>query len=171
MKRVAQLLAEMKDAGIIRDFALFGAMAQMRYTEPVATMDADVLVLLPGEPGLDALSPIYRFCQSRGYTPEGEAIRVGDWPVQFMPVFNDLSKEAVEHAETGEVDGVPIRVASAAYLAVLALGVGRAKDHIRILSLIEAGAVTPGEIAALAGRHGLADRWETFRRRHLDVQD
>ena len=27
--------------------ALFGAVAQMRYTEPVATLDADVLIDLP----------------------------------------------------------------------------------------------------------------------------
>lgn len=32
----------MREAGIIEDYALFGAAAQMRYTEAVATLDADV---------------------------------------------------------------------------------------------------------------------------------
>jgi len=80
------------------------------------------------------LSPIYEFCTSRGYAPEGEAIRVGDWPVQFIPVFNPLTVEAVCEAETGEIDGVPIRVARADFLAAIALSTGRPKDFARILA-------------------------------------
>ena len=45
MKEVAQLLNEMRGEGVITDYALFGAVAQMRYTEPVATLDADVPVV------------------------------------------------------------------------------------------------------------------------------
>ena len=44
MKALAQLLNEMQQTGVIQNYALFGATAQMRYTEPVATLDADVLV-------------------------------------------------------------------------------------------------------------------------------
>ena len=47
MKELAQLLNEMRQVGVIREYALFGAAAQMRYTEPVATLDADVLVAVP----------------------------------------------------------------------------------------------------------------------------
>jgi hypothetical protein len=39
------LLNEMTEEGIITNYALFGATAQMRYTEPVATLDADVPVV------------------------------------------------------------------------------------------------------------------------------
>jgi hypothetical protein len=49
-------------AGVITDYALFGAAAQMRYTEPVATLDADVLVAVPSGERLDVLSAIYQFC-------------------------------------------------------------------------------------------------------------
>lgn len=48
-------------AGVIRDYAVFGAIAQVRYTEPVATLDADILVMPIQNSGRDALSPIYRF--------------------------------------------------------------------------------------------------------------
>lgn len=44
MKPVIELLNEMKRTGVIQDYAVFGAVAQMRYTEPVATLDADVFV-------------------------------------------------------------------------------------------------------------------------------
>ena len=168
MKEVAQLLEELKSSGIIRDYALFGAVAQMRYTEPVATLDADVLVFLSEDTGLDALGPIYNFCNKRGHMPEGEAILVGDWPVQFIPVFSPLTEEAVREAETGEIAGVAVRVVRAIHLAVIALSVGRPKDHLRILSLVEAGAVHEKELQDLAARHDLTNRWVLFKKRFLD---
>ena len=80
MRELAQLLNEMQQAGVIRAYALFGATAQMRYTEPVATFDADVLVATVDPARLDQLTDIYAFCASKGYHPDGEAIRVGVWP-------------------------------------------------------------------------------------------
>ena len=120
MKEVAQLLEGMKASGVIRDYALFGAVAQMRYTEPMATLDADVL-FLPAEDagaGLDALSPIYSYCRERGHLPEGEAIRVGNWPVQFVPAFSPLTEEAVRTADTDTIETAPLRVVRAEHLAV-----------------------------------------------------
>ena len=75
MREIAQLLNDMVGAGVITDYALFGATAQMRYTEPVATLDADVLVAVPSPEKLDVLAPLYRFCSEKGYSPEGEVHR------------------------------------------------------------------------------------------------
>ena len=169
MKAVVELLNEMKASGLVQDYALFGAMAQMRYTEPVATLDADVLVLLGSAAAVDALSPIYRFCRARGYRPEGEAILVGNWPVQFIPTFSALTEEAVREAERGEIEGIPARVVSALHLAVIALSVGRSKDFAHILALLEAAAVSRDEVAELAARHGLQAPWTAFTRRFLDA--
>jgi hypothetical protein len=168
VKELAQLLNGMREAGVISDYALFGAAAQMRYTEPVATLDADVLVNAPGPEGLDKLGPIYQFCATKGYYPEGEAIRVGAWPVQFVPLFSPLTWEALEQAETADFEGVPFRVVRAAHLAVIALSVGRAKDFARILALLESGSVTRQEVANLAAGHGLADAWRRFESRFLN---
>ena len=158
----------MRSERVIVDYALFGAVAQMRYTEPVATLDADVLVVVPSAEKLDVLTPIYEFCAGKGYTLEGESVRVGAWPVQFIPVFSPLTREALEQADTADFDRVPLRVVRADYLAVIALSVGRAKDFARILALLEGEAVTPEEIAILAQRHGLSDAWTRFTRRFLD---
>lgn len=54
------------------------------------------LVALPSPDRIDALSGVYEFCAAKGYLPEGEAIRVGAWPVQSVPVFNTLTREAME---------------------------------------------------------------------------
>jgi hypothetical protein len=168
MKAVAQLLNEMRSTGVITDYALFGAAAQMRYTEPVATLDADVLVAVPSPDQLDVLGAIYAFCSEKGYRPEGEAIRVGAWPVQFMPVYSPLAREAMEQADTADFEGIPFRVVRADHLAVIALSVGRAKDLTRILALLESGSVSREEIAHLAERHDLSKAWERFEARFLD---
>jgi hypothetical protein len=168
MKQVAELLNAMRDAGVIRDYALFGAIAQMRYTEPVATLDADVLLAVPSPEKLDVLKPIYEFCAARGYPPEGESVRVGAWPVQFIPVFSPLTEEALEQAETADFEGVAFRVVRADHLAAIALSVGRAKDYARILGLLESGSVSRQQVATLAARHGLAEAWARFEARFLN---
>ncbi len=166
---MAQLLNELHDARIISDYAVFGATAQMRYTEPVATFDVDVLVVMPDTSKLELLDPIYRYAESQGYMAQAEAIMVSGWPVQFVPVFSALTGEAVRYADSDEIEGVPLRVVTAPYLAVIALSVGRSKDHLRIISLLESGAVTAEEIEALASRHQLSDRWSRFHQRYLDA--
>lgn len=162
------MLGDMIHAGIITDYALFGATAQMRYTAPVATLDADVLVAPADSERLDVLAPLYAFCKERGHQPEGEAVRVGEWPLQFVPAFNALTREAMEKAESVDFEGASLRVVRADYLAVIALSVGRAKDFARILALVESESVTPLEIEVLARRHGLEKSWERFEAKFLN---
>ena len=168
MKQVAQLLNDMLACGVIQNYALFGAMAQMRYTEAVATLDADVLVAVPSADRIDVLAGIYGFCKERGFETEGEAIRVGSWPVQFMPVFSSLTREAMENAEIADFDGIPLRVVRADYLAVIALSIRRGKDYARILALLESLSVTREQISQLASKHGLSQAWQQFERRFSD---
>ena len=168
MRELAQLLNEMQRAGVIRNYALFGATAQMRYTEPVATLDADVLVAVPDAGRLDPLSGIYEFCAAKGYRTEGEAIRVGAWPAQFIPAFSPLTLEAMEQAATADFEGVAFRVVGADHLAVIALSVGRAKDFARLLALLESGSASRETIKTLAARHGLTDAWQRFETRFLN---
>jgi hypothetical protein len=168
VRELAELLNEMCAAGVITNYALFGAAAQMRYTEPVATLDADVLVAVPDLGRIDVLRDIYAFCAARGFPAEGEAIRVGAWPTQFVPVFSPLTTEAMEQADTADFEGEPFRVVRADFLAVIALSVGRPKDFIRILALLESGSVSREEIARLAARHGHTEAWQRFEARFLD---
>ena len=168
MKEVAELLNAMRDAGVISEYALFGAIAQMRYTEPTATRTSASSVAVPPQT-LELLKPIYEFCAARGHRPEGEAIRVGAWPVQFVPVFSPLTQEALEEAETADFEGIPLRVVRADHLAVIALSVGRAKDFARILGLLESNSVSREQVARLAARHGLADAWTRFEARFLNA--
>ena len=167
MRELAQLLNEMREAGVIKNYALFGAVAQMRYTEPVATLDAEVLIAVPSPDRLDVLADAYSFCRKRGFQPDGESIRVGTWPVQFVPAFNPLTVEAMEEADSADFEGVPFRVVRAEHLAIIALSTGRAKDFTRILALLEVGSVTRERLGVLADRHGLIEAWNHFTSRFL----
>jgi hypothetical protein len=168
MRQLAQLLNDMQVAGVINGYALFGAMAQMRYTEAVATLDADVLIAVAAPERMNVLAGVYEFCARRGFHAEGESIQIGAWPVQFVPVFSPLTQEAMEQADTADFEGVPLRVVRADYLAVIALSVGRAKDYARILALLESNSVTREQIARLAARHGLSEAWGRFEARFTD---
>jgi hypothetical protein len=167
LKESAQLLNEMRASGVITNYALFDAIAQMRYTAPVATLDADFLITVPSPDRLDLLAPVYEFCRQRGLQPEGETIRVGAWPVQFVPAFSPLTMAAMETADVADFEGVPLRVVRADYLAVIALSTGRGKDFARVLALLESGHVTRGDIALLADRFGFGSAWTRFETRFL----
>lgn len=168
VREVAELLNELREAALIRNYALFGAMAQVRYTEAVSTYDVDVLVDVADTERLDVLGPIYEYCARLGWKAEGEAVRVGDWPVQFIPAFSVLTREAMERADEVSYEGVPFRVVRPDHLAVIALSVGRSKDHLRIVALLDAGVVDQEALERLAALHGLEDKWTSFKRRFLD---
>ncbi len=164
MKQVAQLLNDMLSAGVITNYAVFGAVAQMRYTQPVPTRDADILIAIPGTAGLDILRPVYDYCRARGLSLDGECVLVGPWRVQFFPPFSRLTEEALQHAEVGDFEGVPVRVIQADHLALIALDTGRHKDFMRILALVDSGAISLDALRPLADRHGLMPKLKAFRK-------
>jgi hypothetical protein len=73
----------------------------------------------------------------------------------------------LEQAESADFEGTPLRVIRADHLAAIALGTGRAKDYARILGLLEGGSVSREQVARLAFRHGLSERWKRFEARFL----
>ncbi|OGV72793.1 MAG: hypothetical protein A3K19_28360 [Lentisphaerae bacterium RIFOXYB12_FULL_65_16] len=168
MKELARLLEEMTRLGVIQNYAIFGAVAQMRYTEAVVTMDADVLVEVKDGDNLAILAPIYEFCKKKGYYPEGEAIRVGAWPVQFIPTFDDLTADAIHAADQADLHGVGIRVVTADYLAIIALKAGRPKDMARILALLDSESVSVEDLEKLARKYNLSEPWIRFKGRFID---
>ena len=76
--------------------------------------------------------------------------------------------EALREAEPDEFEGVPVRVVRANYLAVIALSVGRHKDYLRILALLDSGFADRKTISEIASRHGLAGAWEQFKEKFVN---
>jgi len=61
MDKVAVLLNEMVEQGIIEGYAVFGAVAQMCYTEAVMTLDAEILVAIADPDKNNAPAAIYEY--------------------------------------------------------------------------------------------------------------
>ncbi len=172
MEETLIVINELESEGLIGRYAIGGAIAATRYVEPVQTFDLDIFVVLPvTSSGLLSLAPIYSYLTQRGYKPQGEAIVIGDWPVQFLPVFNELIEEALVNAVEIEFGSTMTRVLSAEYLAAIMLQTGRPKDFARLLQFLEFGVLDLGILADILARHALTEKWENFRRRFLSAQE
>lgn len=168
MKETLELINRMQAESIIGTYAIGGAVGATFYIEPIATMDVDVFVSFTEKDGpLIDLSRLYDWVREHGCEIRGEYVMMGGWPVQFLPPSDALGEEALDHAGDTTVDGVPTRVMTAEHLVAIALRVGRAKDHARILQFIEAGAIDGDRLDAILQRHGLQAAWDRFVQRFI----
>lgn len=172
MEKTIAVINKLEQEGLIGSYAVGGAVAATRYIEPIQTYDLDIFVLLPVSPSrLISISPIYAYLTKRGYAASGESIIIEGWPVQFLPVYNQLTEEALEQAIEVQFGTTPTRVLSAEYLAAIMLETGRPKDHARLIQFFEFEAIDRTILQNILERHGLKGNWETFRRRFLNEDD
>lgn len=157
MEKTLQVIEEMTRLGVIRAYAIGGGIAATYYIEPVLTYDLDVF-FIPVKPGLDELAPIYEFARGRGYAEQAEALIIEGFPVQFIPAYNDLVREAVADAATLTYRGSKANVVKAEYLVAVALQTGRAKDRERVIRLLDGGAVDRTVLAGVLEKHALVDK-------------
>jgi hypothetical protein len=170
MEKTLAVLNQMEADGVIERYAIGGAIAATFYMEPAQTYDLDVFLVFPASTlGLITISPIYSYLMARGYQPEGEAINIEGWPVQFLPAFNPLIEEALESAAEVVYETTPTRVFTAEYLAAIMLYTGRAKDHARLVQLLTEGTVNHTALHDIIVQHDLGTKWESFKRRFLDT--
>jgi len=153
-----RVLNDMKQARVVEDYAVAGAMAMVFWTEPVPTFDLDVLVFLSGGEGpIVSLAPIYNWAADRGYSTQAEHVILEGVPVQFLPAHDELADEAIERAATLQYEGVPVRVVRPEYLVALYLepGARTMKRRERAAALRESPAVDPAVLEGLLERFGL----------------
>ncbi len=161
MKETLKTLNTLKADGIIRTYAIGGAVAAFFYIEPTLTDDMDVFILLD-EPDSEfvTLSPIYSRLKELGYSKfEKEGIVIDKWPVQFLPASSGLEKEALLKAKDEIIEGEPVRVFTAEYLMALCVAVGRAKDKIRLSQFLSEGCFDSTLFEDILSRFDLAGKW------------
>ena len=155
LKRTFQVINEMVADGVIRKYAVTGAIATLNYLEPTETEDLDILVSIDHfstESGLATLGPIPSYLQERGYSDwRMEGVVIEGWPVQFIPVADALDAEGLDEAvevELEPTDGegresrpIKIRTLRAEHLVAIALRTFRPKDRDRIIRFVEEKAV------------------------------
>jgi hypothetical protein len=154
---INQICAE----GVIEDYALGGATAVIFYTEPIATEDIDIFVHISNtESVFLQFQPLFDYLKTRGYQIKGEHVYIEGFPVQFLPISDDLIAEAVGKANEFILsDNVIVRVISPEHLVAIMLNTGRLKDFLRIGVFLEHNVVNPEKLQTILEKHSLAEKW------------
>jgi hypothetical protein len=166
---VIVMLNQMERDGVIKRYAIGGAVGATFYLEPVSTLDVDVFIAFKPQQKSIILSPapIFDYLKGFGCKMEDDYIVISGWPVQFLPASGPLLEEALVKAAEVDVEGVPARVFTPEYLAAIALETGRAKDKARVLQFIEAGVLESAKFEQLVDRQQLTDKWQKFKHQFL----
>jgi len=177
MKKTLDVINAMEADGIIGRYAIAGAIAAYNYIEPTVTEDLDILISFEAQPdrpsgGLITLAPILSYLKTKGYAEyRKEGLLIEGWPVQFLPVADDLDSEALQQAQEVEImadeaqGSVKTRVLRPEHLVAISLRVGRPKDSIRIIQFLDAEAANVRRLCDVLNRHNLTDAWRAFCRR------
>ena len=153
---VFRVLNDMKSDGIIEDYVIGGAMAVLFYAEPTRTYDLDVFVILPGsEKTIVVLTPAYDWLKARGFEPKAEHVVIHGVPVQLIPAYNDLVKEAITEARQHDYDGVSVQVTPPEHLIAIAFQTGGRKRRERAFQLLETTDIDRGKLDELLSRHSI----------------
>jgi hypothetical protein len=164
VEKTLQVLNEMERVGVIRRYAIGGAVGAIYYMEPILTYDLDIFVQLPASSqGLVTLTAVYEYLRSRGYAEEGDCINIEGVPVQFLPAFNPLIEEALAEARDTTFEQTPTRVLRAEHLVAIMLQTARAKDRERLASFVAEAVLDEDYLAAVLARYDLTATWQQWR--------
>jgi len=161
------VLNRMVADGVFSHYAIGGAVAAFFYVEPATTFDLDVFIAWePASGGIISPAPVYGYLAEHGYsTYEREAVVIEGWPVQFLPLGNDLIKEALAESVPFEIGGVPTRIFTQEHLMAICLQVGRPKDLARLVQFMEEGSPDMDLFREILHRHELGPKWDRFGKR------
>ncbi len=160
-----EVLNELERAGVIRRYAIGGAVGAIFYMEPFLTYDLDVFVVLSETTsGLVNLAPLYEALKQRGYAEEAECVSIEGVPVQFLPAYNALVEEALAEARDTLYERTPTRVLRAEHLAAIMIQTGRDKDRQRFSTFLTEAEMDEEYLQGVVRRHGLESRWKEWTR-------
>lgn len=169
IKEAITVINQMQADGIIKRYAIGGAIGATFYLEPVSTVDLDIFITVDPQPGqfIISLQPVYNYLKTKNAVPEGEYILIAGWPIQFLVPDTPLTEEALTEAVQTDVDGEPTWVFRPEYLAAIALQLYRTKDKNRLLEFIEQKALNSERFFKIVQKHNLVNKWQQFKQQFL----
>lgn len=162
MEATLRVLNGLMERGLIGPYAIGGAMALVRYMEPILTYDLDVFVTLPaaGSGGLVDPRPLDRYLVDEcGYPVDRECIMIEGVPVRFLPAYNRLVEEALSEAVEMTFGMTPTRVVRFEHLIAIMIQTDRPKDRERLALALEQSRPDLARLRDILARHGLLERW------------
>lgn len=164
MKKTLIALNDLKNKGIIDEYAIGGGMAAVFYIEPFLTYDLDVFILAGDEMDLQPLAALYQYLKKKGCRPKQEQIIIEGIPVQFLPAYNKLLKEAVSEARKIKVQGTETRVMTVEHLLAIMVQTGRAKDRERFFKVLEEADIDQAKLSRILKRFDLLEKFQKWER-------
>ena len=170
MRKAIEVVTELAARGVIKSYAVAGAVGALNYIEPMLTQDLDILISVGDfeqrQSGLILLTPIEQALADMGFTERSDVgIVIDGWPVQFLPVASALDEEALAQAIEAEIYESPpltARVVRAEHLVATAIKVGRLKDLARVEAFLDQDAVNLSELKSVLDRFDLLPAWKAF---------
>ncbi|MBE0479002.1 hypothetical protein IBX65_07815 [Candidatus Aerophobetes bacterium] len=170
MKKAIEVMNELKEKRLIKDYAIGGAIAALRWVEPFFTQDLDIFVILEketNEKGLIVLSPVYEYLKNKGYTWEKHWVVIEGVPVDIFPA-EALEKKAIEEAMETEYEGVRTKIIIPEYLIALFLRANREKDRRKIQMLLDQTEINMEKLNKILAEHELEEKFLEFRRKYYE---
>ena len=158
-------LNDLKQRGLIRDYAVIGAVAATAYIEPVLTQDVDVVVLVDSD---DEFWETYRRVGGAAEGTDGMHHILGGRPVQMFPsTIKPIYQDTLAESRQTRIGDAMVKVASPEHLVALGLEAFRYKDKLRIAELLELPGIDTEAIWRLIGEFddaegSLAERFRSF---------
>lgn len=162
MKNTIEVINGLKKNGLIKDYAIGGAIGVLKWVEPFFTRDLDVFIILPPEnkkTNLVFLTPIFNYLEQKGYKDWVEQwIVIEGIPVEFIPA-EELAEEAVENAVEAAYEEIKTKVMTPEYLIALLTKAGRDKDIIKIRMLLEQIKIDREKLENILTKYNLGERF------------
>lgn len=170
MKKTLELINEMKTAGLIKDYAIGGAIGALRWVEPFFTRDLDIFVILakkPKEKDLIVMTPLYEYLKEKGCLWKGQWLVIDGVPVDFFPA-DSLEKEAIANAEETEYEGVKTKIITPEFLIALFLRASRDKDIRKTEMLLKQAQINRKKLDRILRKYKLSGKFVRFKRKYYE---
>ncbi len=164
MEKTIEIINELQKEGLIRNYAIGGGIATIFYIEPILTYDLDIFFIPSEEKRITTLSSIYHWLRKKGYKPYKEHIVIEEIPVQFIPVYNELVKEAVENSADKRYGKTKTRILKAEYLIAIMLQTFRSKDREKIIKILDETEIDIDYLTKILQKYNLKEKFDRFMR-------
>lgn len=166
MKKTLEIINELKEQKLIKDYAIGGAIGVMRWVEPFFTRDLDIFVI-PIQPitkkQVISFLPIYDYLKSKGYNRwVGQWVIIESVAVEFLPA-EGLAEESVTNAVEIKFEDVKTKVITPEYLIPLLLKAGRDKDKRNIEMLLSQTDIDMSKLNKILAKYNLTAKFKNFK--------
>jgi len=169
VEKTLKIIKELKEKKVLKDFSIGGGIAALYYIEPLLTYDLDIL-FIPSKDSIDVLAPIYQYLKEKGFKTKREHVLIQGIPVQFIPVYSDLVKEAVQYSDEVKYGRIKTKVLGLEYLIAVMLQTNRPKDKERLIKVFEEAKIDLKLLKKILKKYGLYDKYIQFKEMYFETK-